>query len=294
MMNTVAPVWDGNETWLVLGGAGLLAAFPLAYSVILTALLSAAHPDAARPDLSRRRLRVPVQGQRRARGRSGTRPSPAAPTWRPSSRVSRSARFIGGIRGQRPCLRRRRARLADAVRRVHRRRRSSSPMRCSGCTWLDHEDRGRPAGAMTAGPPARYGLLVVIAAVSIWTPLAHPDIAAALVHVHRTSSVSRPCRCWSPCSSTGLLRALRGAPHGGPFLLALGLVFLGYSGLGISLWPNIIPPIISIWEAAGRRKASASRSSARCSSSRSSSATRLGPITCSAARSAPARATTDG
>src|SRR6188768_1007579 len=37
MMNTVAPVWDGNETWLVLGGAGLLAAFPLAYSVILSA-----------------------------------------------------------------------------------------------------------------------------------------------------------------------------------------------------------------------------------------------------------------
>ena len=35
MVNTVAPVWDGNETWLVLGGAGLLAAFPLAYSVLL-------------------------------------------------------------------------------------------------------------------------------------------------------------------------------------------------------------------------------------------------------------------
>src|SRR3546814_316623 len=39
MMNTVAPVWDGNETWLVLGGAGLLAAFPLAYSVILSAFM---------------------------------------------------------------------------------------------------------------------------------------------------------------------------------------------------------------------------------------------------------------
>lgn len=38
MMNTVAPVWDGNETWLVLGGAGLLAAFPLVYSVLLPAL----------------------------------------------------------------------------------------------------------------------------------------------------------------------------------------------------------------------------------------------------------------
>ncbi|MEX2629852.1 MAG: cytochrome d ubiquinol oxidase subunit II [Tistlia sp.] len=37
MMNSVAPVWDGNETWLVLGGAGLLAAFPLVYSVVLPA-----------------------------------------------------------------------------------------------------------------------------------------------------------------------------------------------------------------------------------------------------------------
>ena len=37
-MNSIAPVWDGNETWLVLGGGGLLAAFPLAYSVIMSAL----------------------------------------------------------------------------------------------------------------------------------------------------------------------------------------------------------------------------------------------------------------
>ena len=38
MINTVAPVWDGSETWLVLGAAALMAAFPLAYSVILSAL----------------------------------------------------------------------------------------------------------------------------------------------------------------------------------------------------------------------------------------------------------------
>src|SRR5690606_24698833 len=37
-MNTVAPVWDGNETWLVLGGGGLMAAFPLAFAVIMTAV----------------------------------------------------------------------------------------------------------------------------------------------------------------------------------------------------------------------------------------------------------------
>src|SRR3981081_6774 len=38
VMNSVAPVWDGNETWLVLGGGGLFAAFPLAYAVLMPAL----------------------------------------------------------------------------------------------------------------------------------------------------------------------------------------------------------------------------------------------------------------
>ena len=38
LMNSVAPVWDGNETWLVLGGGGLFAAFPLAYAILMPAL----------------------------------------------------------------------------------------------------------------------------------------------------------------------------------------------------------------------------------------------------------------
>jgi cytochrome d ubiquinol oxidase subunit II len=38
MMNSIAPFWDGNETWLVLGGGGLFAAFPLAYAVVMPAL----------------------------------------------------------------------------------------------------------------------------------------------------------------------------------------------------------------------------------------------------------------
>jgi cytochrome d ubiquinol oxidase subunit II len=37
MMNTVAPFWDGNETWLVLGGVGLLVAFPVAYAILMPA-----------------------------------------------------------------------------------------------------------------------------------------------------------------------------------------------------------------------------------------------------------------
>ncbi|MBX2833363.1 MAG: cytochrome d ubiquinol oxidase subunit II [Micavibrio sp.] len=38
MINSIAPFWDGNETWLVLGGGGLFAAFPLAYAIIMPAL----------------------------------------------------------------------------------------------------------------------------------------------------------------------------------------------------------------------------------------------------------------
>ena len=60
IMNSVAPVWDGNETWLVLGGGGLMAAFPLAYAVLMPALYTPDDRDAARPDLSRRRLRIPL------------------------------------------------------------------------------------------------------------------------------------------------------------------------------------------------------------------------------------------
>src|SRR5215469_12919574 len=38
VMNSIAPIWDGNETWLVLGGLGLLAAFPLAFAIIMPAV----------------------------------------------------------------------------------------------------------------------------------------------------------------------------------------------------------------------------------------------------------------
>ena len=38
MMNSVAPIWDFNETWLVLGGVGLLAAFPLAFAIVIPAV----------------------------------------------------------------------------------------------------------------------------------------------------------------------------------------------------------------------------------------------------------------
>ena len=56
MMNSIAPFWDGNETWLVLGGGGLFAAFPLAYADFDAGLLHPGDPHAAGVDFPWRGL----------------------------------------------------------------------------------------------------------------------------------------------------------------------------------------------------------------------------------------------
>ena len=90
MMNSVAPVWDGNETWLVLGGGGLFAVFPLAYAVIMPALYA---------PIIVMLLALVFRGvafEFRCRNASaasscGTGPSPAARSSPPSRRASLSA-----------------------------------------------------------------------------------------------------------------------------------------------------------------------------------------------------------
>ena len=90
MMNSVAPFWDGNETWLVLGGGGLLVAFPKGYAVIMPALLPADHHHAACIGAARRCLRVslglaqPLILERRLRVRLDARgPLPGRDPGRP-------------------------------------------------------------------------------------------------------------------------------------------------------------------------------------------------------------------
>jgi hypothetical protein len=85
MVNTVAPFWDGNETWLVLGGGGLLVAFPKAYAVLMPAMYlpvirccsrwySAASPSSS-------------AGSPAPARSGGTAPSGSARRWPPSSRA---------------------------------------------------------------------------------------------------------------------------------------------------------------------------------------------------------------
>jgi cytochrome d ubiquinol oxidase subunit II len=249
MMNTVAPVWDGNETWLVLGGAGLLAAFPLAYSVILHAFTL---------PLIFMLLGLIFRGvafEFRFKSRDETR------HWWDKAFIlgSITATFFQGMTL---------GAYIDGLRVVNRSYAGDTldwitpfsvftglglivAYALLGCTWLVFKTEGDLQRRMlTLARPLVFALLGVIAIISIWTPIAHSEIAQRWFSFPNLIWFS-PVPVLVLVTAYYLLRSLNRDPHAGPFLLTLGLVFLGYSGLGISVWPNIIPHDISIWDASG-------------------------------------------
>jgi cytochrome d ubiquinol oxidase subunit II len=92
-------------------------------------------------------------------------------------------------------------------------------------------------------------VLLAIGAVSIWTPLRHPEVAERWFSFPNIVFLS-PVPLLVLVAIIVLLRSLRGNPHRVPFLMSLALVYLGYTGMAISIWPHIVPPTITIWEAA--------------------------------------------
>ena len=248
MMNTVAPVWDGNETWLVLGGAALFGAFPLAYSVVLSALYLP--------------LMLMLMGLI-FRGVAFEFRFKA----RPEKRHIWDKSFIGGSLVatffQGVAL----GAFIDGIPVVNREYAGGgldwlSPFTvfCGialivayallGCTWLIMKTEGHLQERMhKLGRPLALAVLVLMGIVSLWTPLAHTDIAARWFTLPNLFWFL-PVPILVLVTMYGLLKAIARKAHYTPFLLTLVLIFLGYSGLGISLWPNIVPPAISIWDAA--------------------------------------------
>lgn len=248
MMNTVAPVWDGNETWLVLGGAGLFAAFPLAYAVVLSALYlpivfmliglifrGVAFEFRFKADEQHRPLwdwafiggslaATFFQGVVLGAFISGLPVENRGYAGGPLDWLTPFSVFCGlGLIAAFALL---------------------------GCTWLIMKTGGELQRRMhDIGIPLLGVLLVVIAIVSLWTPLAHARIAERWFSLPNLFWFL-PVPILVLICSWALYRAIQRYAHYSPFLLTLALIFLGYSGLGISLWPNIIPPAISIWDAA--------------------------------------------
>ena len=252
MMNTVAPVWDGNETWLVLGGEGLLAAFPVAYSIILSGLylplIFMLIGLVFRGVAFEFRFKA-KEHERHLWDKAFIGGSVVASFFQGVSLgafldgISVSGRsFAGGPLdwiAPFPLL----AGLGVMI-----------AYTLLGATWLVMKTEGELHARMVqVTRPFALMLLGAIVVISIWTPWRDPAVAERWFSFPNIVFLA-PVPVLVLVFIVLLLRSLQGQgdrlPHRLPFVAALALVFLGYSGMAISIWPHIVPPAISIWEAA--------------------------------------------
>jgi cytochrome d ubiquinol oxidase subunit II len=248
MMNTVAPIWDGNETWLVLGGAGMLAAFPIAYSIILSALYlplvfmliglifrGVAFEFRFKAREHERHIwdKAFIGGSVTAAFFQGV----SLGAFLNGIPVSGHS-YAGGVLdwlAPFPLL----AGVGVII-----------AYTLLGSTWLIMKTEGALQERMVqVARPFAGLLLLAIIAVSIWTPLRHPEVAERWFSFPNIVFLA-PVPLLVLAAIFVLLRSLKREPNRVPFLMALALAFLGYSGMAISIWPHIVPPAITFWEAA--------------------------------------------
>jgi cytochrome d ubiquinol oxidase subunit II len=247
MTNSIAPVWDGNETWLVLGGGGLMAVFPLAYATVLPALyvpiilmlLGLIFRGVAFEFRFRTKrwrgvwdvgfcvgsiVASAMQGialGALVQGISIADRQYAGGWWdwlTPFSLLTALALVVGYA--------------------------------LLGATWLNLKTTGPlQEKARRLALYAGAGTVALIGAVSLWTPFLDP------VYFERwfafpTAFFSAFVPLLIAACAVVLWHGLRTHHHLSPFLAALGLFVLSMVGLGISFYPYIVPGALTIAEAA--------------------------------------------
>ena len=252
MMNTVAPFWDGNETWLVLGGGGLWVAFPKAYAVIMPALY------------------LPVIVMLLAlifRGVSFEFRWVAKP-----NKSIWNVTFAGGSIVASFCQGLILAGLLQGV--DVRVQPNVGPqfaggpfdwatpfgLLCGvgvtlgyallGATWLNMKTDGEVARrSRRQAVPLLFATLAAMALVSLWTPFAVDRI------FERWFAWPNVAFLWPVPFVTALVSFAiwKGLDDGReivPFFGTIALFFLGFSGLAISTYPYLVPPHLTFWDAA--------------------------------------------
>ena len=248
VMNAIAPVWDGNETWLILGGLALLAVFPLAFAIIIPAvyfpvllmLLALVFRGAA----FEFRFRQPwlahiwshgfcigsafaafAQGSVLGafiQGFSVQNRSFAGSSWdwlTPFSVLTGTALMLGyGL---------------------------------LGAGWLIIKTEGDlQSWARRAGRICLAGVVVAIVFVSLWTPLGNAAIAQRWFSLPNVILLA-PVPILTTTIAWLTWRSLAGwGSDAAPFMLAMGLFLMSYLGVAISLWPMIVPGHYTLWQAA--------------------------------------------
>ncbi|CAN5504437.1 cytochrome d ubiquinol oxidase subunit II [soil metagenome] len=247
VMNSVAPVWDGNETWLVLGGGGLFAVFPLAYAIVMPALYA---------PIIAMLLGLVFRGvafEYRWRTKRGQFLWDWA--FAGGSLIAAIAQglalgaFVQGIKVEgraygggwwdwlTPFS------LFTAAALV-------IGYALLGATWLIYKSEGRVLEeARRHAKPLAIALLILVAGVSLWTPFLNADYMGrwfAWPQIVYTA----PVPIFVAGAAALLFTSLAARRPLLPFLSVLTLFVLCYAGLGISFYPDIVPLAVTIWEAA--------------------------------------------
>jgi cytochrome d ubiquinol oxidase subunit II len=247
MMNTAAPIWDGNETWLVLGGAGLLAAFPKAYAIVLSALylpvllmLLALVLRGVSFEFRFKALRskrwwgiffaVGSIGAAFAQGlilgaiveglalQDGKYLAGAFGWFSPFSMLTAVALVFGYA--------------------------------LLGSTWLILKTTDSLQNIVfTLTRPLVAVVVAFMGLVSTWLPFLNSNIMQRWFESGNFIWLS-PVPLLAVANAVLLWLAVMRRREVAPFLLALCFFGLGFAGLLLGIWPNLLPPDLTIWEAA--------------------------------------------
>jgi cytochrome bd ubiquinol oxidase subunit II len=247
MMFSVAPVWDGNETWLILGGGGLFAVFHLAYALLMPALYipiilmlialvfrGVAFEFRFKAERSRRLWDYSFHfGSLTATFFQGVVLGAFVQGFTIQGRDFAGGTFdwltpfslmtgIGLIFGY----------------------------GLLGATWCVMKTTGElEIWARRMATRFLVGVIVAMAIVSLWVPFLGTEIERRWFSWPNIALLS-PVPIVTALTAWGIWRALETGRHYRPFLLSIALFLLGYLGLGISLFPYIVPPNVTIWQAA--------------------------------------------
>ncbi|MBT2133931.1 cytochrome d ubiquinol oxidase subunit II [Croceibacterium sp. LX-88] len=246
-MNSIAPVWDGNETWLVLGGGGLLAAFPLAYAVILPATY---------PLIIAMLLALVFRGVA------------FEFRWRdPAHRPFWDMAFFGGSLVAAMAQGMTLGALLQGIEVVDRAYAGSwwdwltpytllaglgvtAGYALLGACWLVWKIRGSGQDhAYRLAIGAAVATLVLLVAISLYTPFVEAQYFRRWFTMPNILFASQ-VPLLTAIISFLLFRGLLKRQEAMPFLLSLAIFLLGMIGLAISMWPYVVPDSLTIWDAA--------------------------------------------